>query len=239
LQGKLATMKYRVSLLTAVALGCSNAGEAATDRDTRQVYEDFTQCIVKMYPEAAAQLVLSTERSDDFIKRHPNVVTSDCLLFDGSLIMPAGDYLRYGLAEALVRKEYAGGLPADIGQAGPVPHVTLNEAGYLPKPGKKLNPKELAKLQEQRNRDVAIRLVSIYGECIVRTDPAAALRLELTKPDSAQEAEAFNAMTGALSSCLPEGETIHLDKAVARGTVAMNLYRLAHAPRVQTATQAK
>jgi len=124
--------------------------------------------------------------------------------------------------------------------AAPLPHRDLNEADYRPKAGRTPKPKELAELQKQRERDGLERLLSIFGECIVRADPAAALQLVVTKPSSAEENQAFDAMNGALASCLVSGQKLEFSKGALRGTIAMNLYRLARAPRVQAkAAQAK
>jgi hypothetical protein len=205
----------------------------ATDRETRQIFESYAQCVVKKHPEDAEDIVLSTMPSKDIIK-HSTVIRPDCLEPGQQLVMPGGDFLRYGLAVALVRREFAGGLPADIAKAGPIPHFEPNESDYLPKPGKKANAKELARLAEQRSKAEAIRAMSIYGECVARADPAAALQLVLSNPATKEESQAFRAMGGALSSCLTQGQTITLDKESLRGALAMSLYRLAKAPRVPT-----
>jgi hypothetical protein len=166
------------------------------------------------------------------------LITPDCLE-SGQLTMPGADFLRYGLAEALVRREFKIGLPVDFASAGPISHFQLDESDYQPKPGKRASARELQRLEEQRNKDVAIRILSIYGECVVRASPQAALRLVLSTPSAADEADAFGLLRPALSSCLAEGQTITLDKTGIRGSVALNLYRLAHAPRVPAASAAK
>lgn len=74
-----------------------------------------------------------------------------------------------------------------------------------------------------------MRGLSIFAECVARD---AALKLSLSDPDSGYEASAFATLQPALSLCLDKGKAIALDKAAVRGAIALNLYRLAKAPRV-------
>jgi hypothetical protein len=200
----------------------------------RHVFTDFNQCAAEQHPTQAAEVVLSDDTAQDVLKAHPDLLTGECLgLAGGELTIPGGDFVRYGLAEALVRREYAAGLPADIGQAAPLLHPPINESDYQPKPGQKLRANELASLKKRRDMDVGARLLSIYGECVARADPVMSLRLVLAKPDSSDETQAFAAMNPIFSSCLVQGQTLTFSKSALRGTIAMNLYRLAKAPRVQ------
>ena len=166
-------MKHLQLLLAASGLAMACTAAHATDRDSRRVFEGYAQCVVDRHPRDSADVVLSTGPSKDVLRRHPDLVIPDCLPGQ-QLKMPGADFLRYGLAEALVRREYAKGLPADIGRATPLAHFEVDESEYRPKPGKTLKPKRIAEL---------------------------------------------------------EGETITLDKTNIRGAIAMNLYRLAKAPR--------
>jgi hypothetical protein len=196
------------------------------------VFSSYGQCVVQKHPRQAAAVVLSQLSTKEILKTHKELVDPDCLGSAGALVMPGSDFLRYGLAEALVRREFAAGLPADFALAGPIQHFQPNEADYRPKPGKTLKPKDMAELEERRKHDVALRTMSMYGECVVRRSPPAALQLVLSKPASPNESAALAAMRGPLSDCLPPGLTVALDKVAVRGSVALNLYRLAHASRV-------
>ena len=217
-------------LTLALAVAASSA-DAGTDRQVRQVFSNFSECAAARHPKDAVEVVLSTMPTKDIFRLHPNLITADCL-DSGELRIPGADFVRYGLAEALIRREFSRGLPADIRQAAPLAHFEVNDADYRPKPGKRLKPKALALLEENRNKAIALRTLSIYGECVARADPAAALRLVLTNAGSSKETEAFAAMQPVLSSCLPKGQKVALDRAPLRGTLAMNLYRLAKAPRI-------
>lgn len=225
-------MKSRIFLgLVVAAFATPGVAAPGTDRATRGVFEGYTACIVKQFPTEAAKVVLSTIPSNQIVKDYPELVAPACLDIE-ELSIPDGDFLRYGFAEELVRREYSHGLPADFAQAGPIRHMQVNESDYQPKPGKTATAKELAALDGYKKRDLAVQALSIYGECVVRADPADALALVLSEQSSADEASAFGKLQPALSSCLTRGATITLDKAAIRGSVAMNLYRLAKAPRV-------
>jgi hypothetical protein len=213
-------------------------GLPASDRETREVFSGYAQCVVKERARDAAVVVLSTIGNSEILRTYPHMVEPDCLRPGQQLALP-GEYLRYGLADALVRTEFAQGLPPDIAQAGPLTHMQVNETDYQPKPGKPAKPKELQRLEDAKNKAIAFRLLSIYGECVDRRDPAAALRLVLTKPRSNDEAQSFAAMKPALEECLPEGQTVTFTLVSLRGTIAMNLYRLAKAPRVPATAASK
>jgi hypothetical protein len=53
----------------------------------------------------------------------------------------------------------------------------------------------------------------------------------MTQPASVEEATAFQQLVPEFAACLPSGQKLEFNKATLRGTIAMNFYRLAHAPR--------
>jgi hypothetical protein len=226
-------MKYG-AFFFAICSATARPAVADTVSEARDVFSSFSQCTVQHRAKEAAEVVLADDSNDEILRKHPDLLTGDCLgLEGGTLQIPSSDFVRYGLAEALVRRQYARGLPPDISLAAPLRHREINQTDYQPKPGKTPKPTELANLQKRRERDAGERLLSIYGECVVRTDPVAALRLIMTKVDSPGESQAFADMNAALSKCLASGERLQFGKAALRGSVAMNLYRLANAPRVE------
>jgi hypothetical protein len=233
-------MKYG-ALFVAFCIAIASPAMGSEVSDARGVFGRFSQCTVERHSKESVDVVLSDVTADEIFRKYPGLLSGDCFdIGGGDLKIPGADFVRYGLAEALMRRDYAHALPPDISLAAPLPHRDLNEADYRPKAGKTPKPKELAELQKQRERDGLERLLSIFGECIVRADPAAALQLVVTKPSSAEENQAFDAMNGALASCLVSGQKLEFSKGALRGTIAMNLYRLARAPRVQAkAAQAK
>jgi hypothetical protein len=202
-----------------------------SDKETRETFVKYTECVVKSRPQDAAEIVLSTIKNGEIIRTYPRVITPDCIGNGQRLTLP-GDFLRYGLAEGLVRRELSQGLPPDIALAAPLAHVQVDDADYQPKPGKTIKPKELQRIEESKAKALAFRLLSLYGECVDRRDPPAALRLILSTPDSESETQAFATLKPALENCLVEGETLTFSRVSLRGTIAMNLYRLTKAPKV-------
>lgn len=217
-----------------VALFAATTANAATERDARLVFSKFTVCAAKRHPKEAEQVVLSNIKNEDVIKNYPALITPACL-DAGDLTLP-GDFVRYGLAEALVRRDYGKGLPEDIGLAAPLTHMTVDEADYQPKPGQKAKPQKMRELEQQKKNALGFRYLSIYGECVARKDPAASLQLVLSATDSDQEKRAFETLRPQLAGCLIEGQTLTFDRAALRGSIAMNLYRLAKAPRIPAVT---
>jgi len=232
----IAGMRYRplLGLLCAAAATPSMAA-SGTDRNTREIFKNFTECIVGKHPKEAAAVVLSETLSTEIMRHHPDLITADCLHAD-QLQIPGGEFVLYGFAEALLRREYANGLPADIAQAAPLEHKSVEPQLQ---PGKRLGARELAAIEKDAKEANALRALSIYAECVARSDPAVALKLVLADPGSSKETSAFVALQPALSSCLDKGATITLDKAAVHGAIALNLYRLAKAPRVAASAAAK
>jgi hypothetical protein len=211
------------------------ATEPASVRETRAIYTRYTECVVSRHPKAAAEVVLSAISNDSVLKSFPDLITPDCL-DAGQLTLP-GQFIRYGLAEALVRREYSGGIPTDILQAAPLAHPEILEAGRQPRPGKKVSNKEIKRLQERKEQAIAWRVMSEFGECVVRGNPAAALKLVLSA--SERETQAFGALQSNLAQCLPQNQTVSFARPLLRGTIAVNLYRLAKAPRVTKSAESK
>jgi hypothetical protein len=63
--------------------------------------------------------------------------------------------------------------------------------------------------------------------CLVRADPAGAIRLIRTEIASREEKEAFNSIAGDLGPCLPAGKTFKLNVSATRDAYATGLYLLA------------
>jgi hypothetical protein len=229
-------MKCRLLLaLLCAAVATPSLAAPGTDRNTRKIFKSFTECIVGKHPKEAAAVVLSETHSSDIIRHHSDLITPDCLDAD-QLQIPGGEFVLYGFAQALLRREYANGLPADVAQAAPLEHRAVEPE---PQAGKRLSAMELAAMEKDTKSANALRSLSIYAECVARSDPPVALKLVLANPGSREETSAFDTLQPALSSCLEKGATITLDKAAVRGAIALNLYRLAKAPRAAAAAPAK
>ena len=203
-------------------------------RVVREIQARYGECVVRNQSAAAREFVLAPQLEGEARRKIMfRINDSACLVdasshYDSKMRFP-GDTMRYALADALVRREFASAAPS-LASAGPIAHAVLNESEYAPKPGKKAKPSELAELASKRQRQVAAIVMSRYGECVVRTSPAASYALLMSQPTTPSEDAAIAALKPAFGNCVEAGQTFALDKATLRGTVAMNYYRLAHAP---------
>jgi hypothetical protein len=143
-----------------------------------------------------------------------------------------GDFMKYALADALVRLEYGSAPISDLVSVAPLEHEQPDLSKFAPPPGKVLKPAKLAELEQAKNSALGYAYLAQFGECVVRANPTAAYRLLMTVPTTPEENAAFGEVTRPAQNCLDSGRTIALNKATLRGTIAYNYYRLAKAPRV-------
>jgi len=73
--------------------------------------------------------------------------------------------------------------------------------------------------------------LSTVGECAVRANPRGAHDFLNARLNSKEESAAVQTMMPAFASCLPKGVQVHFNILSLRGTVAVNYYRLALAPK--------
>jgi hypothetical protein len=216
---------------------------ADTDR-VRRIQLAYGECVVKSHVSAARRWVLVPDL-DDVERRQlfEKVADANCLSaasrgMDGVEMRFPGDTLRHTLAEALVLRDLTpASLPA-FAKAGRYAQPTFAEADFVPKPGTKTKPEELARLAENRRKRIALVYLAEFGECVVRRDPGQGLSLVIAAPASSGESAAFQRLMPSFGQCLAPGESLTFNKAALRGTIALNLYRLANAQRVTAAVGA-
>jgi hypothetical protein len=218
-------------IVAAVLTFSGSRTDAYTDPEARQVLADYSKCVVQNARKQAEAVVLSTPKNRASRADFAAVIRPDCL-GHGRLSLPGG-FIRYGLAEALVRQEYRHGLPADIDEAAPLEHPRVNDAPLQPKPGMKQNVLEA--LERSRANAVGEYNLSVLGECVARKNPQGSLQLVLSWADTDDETRALGALTQSIADCLDPGETATLDRTSLRGAIALELYRLAKAPRLKQA----
>lgn len=217
----------------------------STDRDqleVRKIQTQYGNCVVKKQYEAARNFVLTPNlEGRDWTRAVQKVSDAYCLVAAsssyGSKMTFPSDTMRYTLGEALVRREFPSGSPPSLKDAGPILQPVFDASKFVPEPGKKTKQKELDELAERRLEQQGKVYLAQFGECVVRAETGNSYALLMAEPGSAQEISAFNSLKPALSECLIAGHTLSFSKASLRGTIAMNFYRLAHAPRAAAATQ--
>lgn len=214
----------------------------------RKVQKRFAECVVKKRAEMAARFVL--DQSEE--SRKPlasKLADGNCLLtaaksedFDEIRMRFDGDFMKYALADALVRSQLASAPIVDVNSIAPLRYPQTDLTEYTLPEGKRLKPAQLQEFEDRRNRALADAYLAQFGECVVRAASSNAYRLLMTDPETQEEATAIQGLTPALRGCLDAGRTITLNKATIRGTIAYNYFRLAKAPRIpvsQTAAAPK
>jgi len=197
---------------------------------TRKLVADFAKCTVRWRPAKAAVFVLETRPEAQDI----SFLDGDCLGRSRPRLQLRlhHDGMAYVLADELARRD-GSTLAGLIGGAGPIAHREFVE---LPAPPEFAgDPAKLATWKAGRERSRAYGLLSRFGECVVRTAPNQSAALISTNVASEAEQAAFEALAPALSQCVEMGGKLALNKFTLRGTVAVNLYRLARAPRILAA----
>ena len=204
--------------------------------EVRGIQALFGQCVVKKQYNAARQFVLTPDlEGPDWKRLVSKVADSDCLIAaaasagDVEMKFP-NDTMRYALADALVRRDHAAVVPANLKAAAPLVQPDFDETKFLPKPGRKAKQGELDHLAEHRTKRLALVYRAQFGECVVRENAPSSHALLMADPDSAGEGVAFTALKPTLANCLIAGQTLSFNKSTLRGTIAMNFYRLANAP---------
>lgn len=209
--------------------------KSLAQRQARIAHAGFGACVVKRRPTHAATFVLNPDLDPARRRRLVGrLADGDCLLKavnsagDLAMTLP-GDTMRYALADALVRTQFANDVSSRFASSAPLHHGTFDEAAYAPEPGQRLKPNELRDLAAAKAAQKGALYMSAFGECVVRTAPAAAHALLMTEVESDPEPARFKALSPAFGGCMRAGQSLSIDKGVLRGSIAMNYYRLAKA----------
>ena len=183
---------------------------------SRLVLAEFSKCIVRRKHDVAARVVLDPAANLGR-ERAEGLFISDCMPTRSRMRVNATQ-MRYGLAEALTIAE-AKTLSFDFANVAPLSHPLSASSSPA------LFPAE----------QVALAAASPFGECVVRAAPAQSLAVLRTRVGSPEESAAMESLFPLLGKCLGKGKEMRLNRFVMRGTLALNLYRLARAPRVAAA----
>lgn len=201
---------------------------------TRETVKKYGECIVGRNAALSRGVILADIHRQSLSQQAPKLFDPDCLI--GLSMGPErygvafpGDTPLYAIAEALMRKDYATVGTWDFASRPPLDHrkpelvlAAVNKR-RAPVPEKPIDPAEI-----QASID-AFHILAQWGECVVRRDPTAVHTLLLAEPSSQDEQRAFEALKEPFGLCLGDGE-VALSRQNARGTLAVNFYRLAGAP---------
>lgn len=213
------------------------------DHKVRMVQAEFGECVIKKHLSVAQHFVLTPDlEKAEWRKDVKRIADGYCLVAAtneaGGIEMrfPA-DTMRYALADALVRREFSAGPLPSIKDAAPLVQPQLDEEEYRPEWGKKVKQAKLEEFAAAREKRLGVIFLAHFGECVVRSDPVRSHALLMAQPDTPQEGAAFGALNPVLGPCVTAGQSLKFSKTTLRGTIAMNYYRLAHAPRAAVPTQ--
>jgi hypothetical protein len=208
--------------------------------EVRTILHQYGQCVVKREPALAAEAIIRNV-DEELARKYGSLIIGACLPQrpgTSAVARLTGDQYRYALADALVRRELA---TVPVPNLDSVPMLGHRDPGTAPSrvsaTGKRLSERKFEEASRRHRQASADSYLSRYGECVVRVDPAAARGLLLTDPETAEERARFAAMQTAFGTCLPENQTLNFGKLALRGTIALNYYRLAKAPRVDGAAR--
>lgn len=227
-------------LFAGLAIGSTavsaNNLEANPDQARRLVL-DYATCIVKSSHAEASNDLLADADNDTISRDFERYIKKGvCVPPNIDTIGFGSDLYRYALADALVASEFAREGPSDFSDRAPLTHHPgPTSADVDAALAKETSAKKRDKVRNLYLQAEGAAVLSRYGECVARRDPVDARLWTLTKPGSAEEGARIDAMRHAFGSCLLEGK-VAFSKATLRGTVALNYYRLAHAP-VQPTTR--
>ena len=194
---------------------------------SRAVMAEFAGCVVRRKHDLAAEVVLDPgQRLGSEEGR--GLFISDCMP-RGSQMQAKATQVRYGLAEALVLADVKKA-PADLSLVAPLEHPPFVDR---PMPAEvAADPERVARWQAFAQAEQAYASLGPIGECVVRADPTGSLALLKTEVGSDAEKAAVGAIAAVLPGCVKKGEQLSINRFNLRGTIALNLYRLARAPRV-------
>jgi hypothetical protein len=208
-------------------------------REVRLIGVRYADCVVRRQPAAASTYVLAQATKlavRDYRRLLDRLSDGNCLVnaaksFGAVQMRFPQDTMRYTLADALFRAQ---GPTAPLVVPTTLPalaHPSFDEAEYRAAVAKGGSKRRLEELETQRVRSIGRTFLSSFGECVVRFDPANAHALLRSTVLTAEENSAFVALRPAFGQCLDQGQNLSMNKAILRGTIALNHYRLAQALR--------
>ncbi|HEX8669826.1 MAG TPA: hypothetical protein VF727_15780 [Allosphingosinicella sp.] len=169
-----------------------------------RLMNSYARCVAKGR-KAKAEAFLALPLDGEEQHKASNKLTAnsgDCMprILDGRMeISFQIPLLAGGAAEALILDRY--------GKSGPLPLAAAGaEGGAAPAPA-------------PRNA------MESFGQCVMLQDPQAVRAIVATEPAGKEEAAALRPVRQHLANCIPEGQTLALNKANLRALLAVALYR--------------
>ena len=202
------------------------AAEAAT-RQVRTEFKKFTECVVAKNAGEARTYVVEDLSPQETTRLRNRMLDDACWRAATGAEPPiatTGLKLQGMLAEALMAAEGGRGPLQDVANIAPLKHDPLSAAD-----------RRKADAETVKFTDAMVRLFSA-GECVVRANPNGSLALLKTGLASPQETEALIALRPAFDACPKWDSSYAASPTELRAAIASSYYRLAHAPKLATAS---
>jgi hypothetical protein len=204
--------------------------EASVDSQrVAQYVQDASQCVANNEldaPIAREFLVLRNDPRDRDYYRKKLSSRLGCKNKDGPAVAIefGGDMFRYGLANALVKKDYLDKPILDFATAPAVKH-------FHPAPLDAAIANDTSRKTKQAREDHAnamqIFMYSLIGECLSRRVPTQVVELLDVPVGSKREREKLASLTPALIDCGKINQDTKFSQSWMRGGIALSYYRLA------------
>ena len=212
-----------------------------TVKESRVAMAKLAACMVELKHDAIAKEILADNSSDKMRSTFIRMLDAKSCPGDRNaagaiLVMMLSESAHFAMAEALVSSDLAAPV-SSLSGAPRIPNSTFDSSVYEPRPNRKYSDEQIRNLRLNADRARYLSDLSKVGECVVRSDTANAHSLLLSPVESSLESLRFAALKPAVSKCLPSGRSFSLDKAMLRGAVGYNFYRLAKAAALPEVTR--
>ena len=206
-----------------LAFGLIPTANAKTVEATRSVLQRGANCVVGKLPDDAKSYILDDLDDQKTGRLRTKLLDSKCMYLASRRTL-TGLGIQGAVSEALLSIENLPSL-AEVSNIAPLKHsdpdsVPLEYSGAGP---------------SLKNYLRAMGHTFVAGECVVRANPEQARTLLTTHLGSAEESKVLRDLDPVFTGCA-KGASLIAGVEAFRATIAVNYYRLAHAPRLATAS---
>jgi hypothetical protein len=173
----------------------------------RQLVYDYANCVIERDRKRVDAYLASPPDSAESDRLWPTVAVDECLTVGTLTLTDAG--FRGGAYNRLYRSDFGKKGPQDFSAVAPIDYARGMDAG-----------------RAEAATDIGARQ---FADCAVRTDPADAKALVLSRIASADETKAFERLQPPQAACAQKGMRINFSKAALRAVIGEVLYRLSKA----------
>ena len=184
-------------------------GDPFSEDGIRTLVDRFAGCVISRHRKPVETYLKTPPDSRESDRKWPSIARAECISIGTLTLSDAG--FRGAAYGRLYR--------SDFGKKGPEDFSSVPAIDY----SIGLDPDEPVHRQNIGSRALA--------DCMVRTAPAAAKALILSRIASKEEMDAFRALNPAGASCMRQGVTVSFSKSALRALIGETLYRLSAAAR--------